>query len=211
MHEISRQLFKIAKLIYISQKQSKKDDRILREIGMLDKPWREIFFRWLNGRGDWNNAPFGDYLMKNQSLQREMKNKLDSITETFLHSNKNKQKIKTSFHMELDDNGYTTGYELLHGTTKYKDVSNHEQDFELNLELKKQIINKKTVIIGKAHCVWHDMIDANRQYLGEGELADAIKKFSKAKDYKISIPFDFYFEWKQDDNNGWKKQGYPWK
>ena len=39
-------------------------DITYREIGLLDNPWREIFLRWFDGKGDWENAPFGDYLMR---------------------------------------------------------------------------------------------------------------------------------------------------
>ena len=108
-----------------------------REIGLLDSPWKEIFFRWLDGKGDWENAPFGGYLMKNESLRKKLIIELDKMIDDYINTSKIEMKINTCFHMELDDNGYATGYGLLHGTTKYKGVSNNKQDFELNLELKK--------------------------------------------------------------------------
>ena len=219
--KVAKKLVEIAKILIAgkqtsesSQRNRRKRNRLditYREIGLLDNPWREIFLRWFDGKGDWENAPFGDYLMKNNSLRREIAVKLLPIISNFLKSTKSNQKIETSFHIELDDNGYTTGYELLHGTTKYKGVSNNKQDFELNLELKKQITDDRTVIIGKAHCVWHDIIDANRKYWGEGEVADTIKKYSNAKDYKIEIPFDFQFKIEQNHNKKWTRKGYPWE
>lgn len=63
-------------------------DITYREIGLLDNPWREIFLRWFDGKGDWENAPFGDYLMKNDSLRREIAVKLLPIISNFLKSAK---------------------------------------------------------------------------------------------------------------------------
>ena len=114
--------------------------------------------------------------------------------------------------MELDDNGYTTGYQLLHGTTKYNNIkTDHKQQLEINYELKRNTSSDKIIIIGRVLCIWHDIIDANKKYFGEHELAELIKKFSNAKDYKIHIPFYFSFQWKLKSNKQWEKTGYPWQ
>ena len=218
--KIAEELVKIAKLL-IAEKQSSETTRdrqrnrrernrfdiTYREIGFLDNPWREIFLRWFDGKGDWENAPFGKYLKDNKSLQRKLSVELDKIIGNFLKTGKMKLQTTTNFHVELDDNGYTNGYQLLHGTTKYnKTKTDHKQEFE------REVLNDGAVIIrGKVHCVWHDIIDANRKYFGEYEFAEFIKKLSKAKDYKISIPFDFQFTWKLNINNKYEKHGYPWE
>lgn len=193
-----------------NRKPRNKGDIVYREIGFLDNPWRDIFYRWFDGLGDWENAPFGDYLMKNESLRNKLITELNKNIDVFIKSGKEQDKIETYFHVELNDNGYFTGYQLLHGTTKYKGVKDHRQELELNLELKKETINGEIIIIGKAHCVWHDIIDANKNYFGEYEFAELLKRFSKAKDYKLGIPFDFEFKWKQDNHRKFDKEGYPW-
>ena len=192
------------------RKPRNKGDIVYKEIGFLDNPWRDIFYRWFDGLGDWKDAPFGAYLMKNESLRNKIIIELNSKVNDFLESKKEQDKIETCFHAELKDNGYFTGYQLLHGTTKYKGTKDHKQELELNLELKKKTINGEISIIGKAHCVWHDTIDANKNYFGEYEFAELLKKFTKAKDYKLGIPFDFEFKWKRDNHGKYDKEGYPW-
>lgn len=221
---VAKELVRIARELisedkhYIARSEKVKEGQkniILKYIKGLpdtDKEGAMILGRWLLGLGDWENAPFGDYLMKNESIRRKLVEKLDQIIEEELNAG-SFEHIKPQiepFHMETDENGYNTGYEYLHGTDKTVG------DFQMEVDLQRiprKGNNKPETIQISVKCVWNDKIDANRSYNGEGETADYIQKNGILPDnYVIRIPFEFKSFWiRRDREMSWEKKGYPWE
>ena len=151
-----------------------------------------IFKHWLYSEGDWTNAPFGDYLKKNESLKFLINSYIiGKLVPELLRSGDNEVHFNRHIPIELDDNGYDTGYGLLHGTDAT--VGN----FHLNGKLIK-VTDKE--IDGDFKFYWKDKIDPNPKYLWDTIKASGlhILTLGKPKDYTIRIPFESKFKIKKN-------------
>lgn len=144
----------------------------------------EIFSRWALGDGDWLDAPFGDYLMKSVSLQVELR---DKITEILNNSSHRRFSVNYTFHAELPDNGYKTGYELLHGTNA------RVGDFKIIGEITKK---SQQCYFCSLTYQWNDVIDHNPKYFEDiiYNLAGRAAFSFAPRDYTIKISFRSEFE-----------------
>lgn len=201
----------IARSTKVKEGQKEIIKQFVRGLPDTDKEGAIILTRWLSGIGDWENAPLGDYLMKDEFLRKQLAEKLDKIIEEFNSGSSENMAIQVpAFNIEVGKNGYNTGYQYLHGT----DMS--VGGFQMEVELKKiprKGTNKPESIQIKVKCVWNDIIDANGSYSGEKEIADFVKEMLiLPKDFIIRIPFKFETFWiKRDGSGSWEKKGYPWE
>lgn len=193
---IAKELVRIAKTLVTQKKTNKIQENaqiaILNELDsqhfFKDKEGRAIFERWLTGKGDWFKAPFGDYLMKNDSLKTLMDSYiLYTLIPEFLKSGENEASVNKSIPIELDDNGYDTGYGLLHGTNA--SVGN----FQLHGKLTKFSDNE---INGDFKFWWCDKIDPNPKYLMDiiKSVGLHIMTLGSPEDYVITIKFESKFK-----------------
>ena len=122
-----------------------------------DREGFSIFVRWVMGEGDWLDAPFGDYLKKNVDLQVKTRDliisKIKAIDKLFLVGSY--MRLDETDAIVLSDNGYSTGYELLHGTNwtvgGYRWFG--------------QIYRRSQICFdGDLQYIWNDIIDPNFGY-----------------------------------------------
>ena len=116
-----------------------------------------IFERWALGKGDWLNAPFGDYLKKSIDLQAEMRErlakKIDEVNKLVPPGEYVTVFKEDSF--VLSDNRYRTGYELLHGTNWTVG----------GFRWYGQLYKKSPICFeGDINYEWNDIIDPNYDY-----------------------------------------------
>jgi len=140
-----------------------------------DEEGYQIFDRWFTGKGDWPDAPFGDYLMKSRDLQVRVGEEIKIYLDDLFNSAKCCKDYKGVISVELSDNGYKTGYELLHGTNK------KAGDFQIE----GKICKRDEGFYGKFSYTWNDIIDPNGSYFLDNILSVGAKIFSlgRAKDY----------------------------
>jgi len=153
-----------------------------------DKEGRMIFQHWLNAEGDWPNAPFGEYLMRNNGLKIQIENYIiGKLIPELLESGKNNVRFNRHIPIELDDNGYDTGYGLLHGTNA------EFGDCHLIGTLTKRGEYK---IDGDFKYYWKDKIDPNPDYFWDIAKSAGLQilTLGKPKDYTIRIPFESKFK-----------------
>ena len=194
--KIAKELVRIAKTLVKQKKTNRMQENaqiaILNELDsqqfFKDKEGRAIFEHWLTGKGDWFKAPFGEYLKKNESLKTLIDSYiLYELIPEFLKNEENEALFNKSIPIELDDNGYDTGYGLLHGT----DAS--AGGFQLHGKLTKVSDNE---INGDFKFWWCDKIDPNPSYLMDiiKSVGLHILTIGSPKDYVITIPFKSKFK-----------------
>ena len=168
-----------------------------------DKEGRMIFKHWLNAEGDWTNAPFGEYLKKNKSLKTLVDSYIIfTLIPELIKSGKNEKSFNRHIPIELDDNGYTTGYGLLHGT------ESTAGGFHLHGTLTKVTNNE---IDGDFKFYWKDKIDPNPKYVLDiiTSYGLNIVTLGKPKNYTIRIPFDSQFKAIKNKNHWILTGGFP--
>jgi RHS repeat-associated protein len=137
--------------------------------------WGEIFFHWLFGKGEelcLDHKDWADYMNSNTKLQEQINEKLRE------QINNGSSDFEFTFHGEIE-NGYSTGYELLHGSnSKVGDVT-LSGSISYNKELDKHDVNYTVQ--------WNDIIDPNGNYEKDIIYAERLKKIFNPKDYIIRI------------------------
>ena len=161
-----------------------------------------IFTRWALGSGDWFNAPFGDYLKQNKSLNIQLRefmakefNKLKHVPTGYVYE------LIGSTAFELGS-GYTTGYQLLNGTNKQVG----------GFMYKGSIIKRGDCCFdGDFVYVWNDIIDANFSYPSDILASVLMRPYLGfyPRDYTISINFDGKFKAKLNSYGYYDFEGYP--
>jgi hypothetical protein len=145
---------------------------------LFDTRGEELLSRWLNGSQKTlttKNGVWGDYLFANKALRRQI---LDQLISDATKRNQSGD-VFIVFHAEIE-NGYTTGYEMLHGTNR--DVG----DFT--------VIGTATVY--KDHTVynvsltWNDKIDPNFQYSNDKKYSDWAHIFYSPKNYTVHLSWN---------------------
>ncbi|HPB94222.1 MAG TPA: RHS repeat-associated core domain-containing protein [Anaerohalosphaeraceae bacterium] len=149
---------------------------------LFDDKGRIILDHWLNGSGDelvFNDGDWGEYMMNNQLLSPVLCTRLqdDVLSRTASGT------INQTF-QAIIENGYLTGYEMLHGTNEWVGGFN--------------ITGSATVIKDSTGCcniidysltyTWNDIIDPEPDtYPGDTILSWILHLFYDPADYTIRI------------------------
>jgi len=110
--------------------------------------------------------------------------------------------MNITFHAEIE-NGYSTGYEMLHGTHR------GEGDFQIRGRATLTPDGRNNNIHYELRYSWNDRIDKNAKYSGDNFFAGILHFFYDPKDYAIHI------HWKADsdvtvcDGKIIRSNGYP--
>ncbi len=182
------------------------DPEVRRRIAALTTVFEDrqgilIFLRWALALGDWHDAPFGNYLKHNRNLNIKLR---EFWSNEFIRRNTmpiGYQIISGSFYAAME-NGYTTGYKLLHG------VNMDEGGLEYHGILTKTAPN---CFSGDFSYTWHDKIDPNFGERGDLIITPIVLGFLayKPKDYVISINFSGQFKAKLIRGGFYDFEGYP--
>ncbi len=167
-----------------------------------DEEGHQIFHRWAAGLGNWEDAPFGEYLMKSNPLKGILQEKVIDLFKNYDGQVDEKRHYDETFHVELPDNGYRTGYELLHGTNA------SVGDFKM----KGNLVKKGAMCFdGIFQYTWNDVIDPNPQYKMDMFLYYCSKIFfaGKPKNYTIRINFSSKFHAQKKYSFYWRINGFP--
>ena len=175
---------------YSPDEEKMRRERLLNQLRnlFLDEEGFQIFSRWVRGEGAWLDAPFGNYLMKSPTI----KNEVQDVLEDELEKNKNIRNnsyfnIRKSIDIVLPDNGYNTGYQLLHGTNRTVG------GFKIAGKILKRTRN---CFSGEMRYSWNDIIDPNPKYIKDIILyiGAQILFSGSPRDYVIRIPFNAKFD-----------------
>ena len=144
-------------------------------MSLFDERGRELLGRWLNGSGKpliTKNGVWGDYLFANELLREQIMEqlKLDAGDRT------ESGWMSVKFHAEIE-NGYNTGYEMLHGT------DSRVGDF---------LIQGKVTVSSKYNIynitlTWNDTIDPNGTYSEDKVLSGWLRHLYNPKDYVVHL------------------------
>ena len=142
----------------------------------MDERGTELLGRWLNGSGEplyVEGGNWGNYMKDNELLDAQIKQvleedaKMRSAGGAFSY---------TGF-AEIE-NGYITGYEMLHGT--HAGVGGFTMNGTVTM------VNASTVEY-KLTLAWHDVIDPNPIYAKDVTAANILEMFYSPKDYEVHI------------------------
>ena len=150
-----------------------------------DTEGRTILLWWLFFRGaDFiaHNGPYGDYLKKNKTLTRKVKDLILPLGNELLPGESLDVEISTS--MEIENGEDIIGYQYLHGTNA--DVGG----FRINGTVSKTSVGD---IVYSLTYEWNDKIDPNFTYDSDRKKVEFAEKwipFAKPTDYYIRISWD---------------------
>jgi RHS repeat-associated protein len=147
----------------------------------FDERGCELLGRWLSGEGamdkDYflNDPVWGQYMRDNALLTSQIMKqlKVDAIERS------SSGKIHLRIHGEIE-NGYSTGYEMLHGTNSTLG----------GLTIAGSVDYFKDKAVYHVHMTWHDIIDPNKTYAEDIKLANLLNVFYNPKDYNVHISWD---------------------
>ena len=145
-------------------------------LGGLDERGAELFYRWLNGTGEdlfTNGGVWGEYMSSNYTLKNQVDIALYGENATRQQSGF----VNFSIHAEIE-NGYTTGYQMLHGTNSYLG--------DLTIQGFADVISP-TQTSYNVLVTWNDRIDPNNRYFGDVVRAGILNTFFSPADYNVHI------------------------
>ncbi|MPN19253.1 hypothetical protein SDC9_166620 [bioreactor metagenome] len=157
------------------------------------------------GLGDWLDAPFGDYLKADTTLNKEIR---ELMVQEFVKLNDKPigytHQVSEIADVSLLLSGYTTGYSLLHGTERTVGGFAYQGTI---------IKRGPRCYDGDMTFIWNDKIDPNHIYILDS-IFSAGAKMAFAfmpKDYIIRIKFNgtFQAEITADSNGYFHFTGYP--
>ncbi|WP_170234792.1 hypothetical protein, partial [Chryseobacterium hagamense] len=146
---------------------------------IFDKKGEELMNHWLGGSGKNLNFSYdkswSDYMKGNEILS----DRLQRIARARSYSMNSEGKTKYSetsgnFHFEID-NGYNTGYKMLHGTNYLSYVANGRYD------------KSSDSYIFKFNLKWTDQINHNSSVTADKWFNYIARKVGHPKDYWITI------------------------
>ncbi|WP_042720373.1 RHS repeat-associated core domain-containing protein [Flavobacterium sp. B17] len=158
--------------------------------GLFDARGQELLSHWLNGSGKnltYKNGKWGEYMKANEKLNKFLYTVAFTQSRGMLDNGiKSKSYESGNTHFDIE-NGYNTGYEMLHGTNyfSYAFTSNYNESddtYTVNMNVK-----------------WFDKIDANAKYVDDKFLSGSLNAFYNPKDYYISISWYQVFVIKAED------------
>ncbi|MBP1223633.1 hypothetical protein [Flavobacterium sp. 1355] len=146
---------------------------------LFDARGYELFSHWTNGTGrdlNYNEGYWGEYMRDNDIINELLISSSNGIANEMIEKHLNTITKKSSnFHVEIQD-GYFSGYEILHGTLYF------------SYEVTGKYNSKNETFTFDYSLKWRDRINPNK-YSGDNVYADYYK--GSAKDYDITI------RWKQ--------------
>lgn len=138
----------------------------------------ELLSRWLNGSGKplvVKNGAWGDYMLNNRLLRDQ----INAVLKTDASTRTESGGINETFHAEIE-NGYMTGYEILHGTVGVLG------DFSISGSV--QVGKNKNIYT--ITLTWNDIIDPNPTYDSDVTYKNFLTQFYTPKDYTVQISWD---------------------
>ena len=171
-------------------------------LSLLDERGKELLNHWLEGSEEMlvlKDQSWKSYMMANTELPWQLRSRLRSDA----RSRTNSGPINFRF-QALIENGYTTGYELLHGTDAAVG------DFH---------ITGRAVVAGKGtdrldityelQYRWNDIIDPNPDYRLDTILASVLEWFYDPGDYVVRVIWDANSSVTVCDGQIQEERGYP--
>ena len=157
-------------------------------VGVLgDEQGQIILDHWLEGSGSpmiipETDSSWSSYMKANNLLRYRISEELQKdVFNRTTSGNLNK-----NIHVEIQ-NGYTTGYEYLHGTNGGLDING-------TVEVRSTSISngslRKIELIYDIKFTWNDIIDPNEQYEKDRLLSLGAEWFYNPKDYIIKISWN---------------------
>ena len=157
-------------------------------VGILgDKQGQIILDHWLEGSGTpmiipETDSSWSNYMRANNLLRYRISTELQKdVFNRTTSGNLNK-----NIYVEIQ-NGYTTGYEYLHGTNGGLDING-------TVEVRSTPISngslRKIELIYDIRFTWNDIIDPNEQYEKDRLLSLGAEWLYNPKDYIIKISWD---------------------
>ena len=149
-------------------------------LSMFDERGKDLFYHWLNGtksKFTKTDGVWGDYMKDNELLRDQLKAKIlsDAASRTSSGS------INETFHAEIE-NGYSTGYEMLHGT------HSGLGDFQMSGEVAVSgAAPNQKIEYQNIKYTWNDKIDPNSTYWSDVALSWTIELFYSPADYEIEL------------------------
>ncbi|WP_428232718.1 RHS repeat domain-containing protein [Flavobacterium sp.] len=149
---------------------------------LFDARGQELLSHWLSGSGRdlvLDNDAWQDYMKENDILNDEIiRNAFEIASGMSIDKKKKTSAESGNYHVDIED-GYFTGYQMLHGTNffSYGVVGKYDKKtdtYTFNFNLK-----------------WFDTIDPNHNYPLDSALNDALNKMYSPVDYNVAI------KWKQ--------------
>jgi len=156
----------------------------------------------LNGSGEdlvRENGNWGRYMMDNTLLPPQLVAQLEKDAK----ARKASGPVNITFHAEIE-NGYLTGYEMLHGTHR------GEGDFQIRGKATVAPATGGQKIHYELRYSWNDRIDKNAQYAGDNLFAGILRFFYDPKDYAIHIHWDAPSDVTVCNGKITESSGYPW-
>ena len=159
-------------------------------VGMIgDYQGRVILDHWLEGTGSplifgTGDATWANYMRANSTLRRQIDNKLTQDAK----DRTSEGTINENFHAVIE-NGYTTGYEYLHGTNGGLDVRGDISAIESTYGS-----YRKIELIYDVTMTWNDIIDPNEAYERDRILAAGAQWIYNPQDYFIKISWKDQFK-----------------
>ncbi len=154
-------------------------------LSMFDERGRELLGRWLNGRGTplvVKNGVWGEYMKQNELLKEQILEKLQDDAIQRVNTGVLSY-INLTFHAVIE-NGYSTGYEMLHGSNPA--VGDFHLGGYVNV-LEGKVVYNLTL-------TWNDIIDPNPKYDLDTESSDWLKYLYSPKDYTVQISWNQIFQ-----------------
>ncbi len=171
-------------------------------LSIFDERGEELLGRWLDGSQQTlnvSNGNWGRYMMANKLLRPQVGRKLE-MDAKFRKSSGN---IKWRPFSAVIENGYTTGYEMLHGTN----AAVGDFEMEATATVTKDPLGNK--IKYKVKYTWNDIIDPNPQYGLDMFFAGALELFYSPADYIVHISWNADCEIIACNYKIISKKGYP--
>jgi RHS repeat-associated protein len=154
---------------------------------VFDARGQELLSHWLNGSGknlELSGDNWQEYMKENGILSEQIEGKLLSYLSGIREMLKTKGKPSTidlKFHGEIE-NGYFTGYEMLHGSNSKLGDTQIKGTVEYN--------SKTSQFDFNIQVIWNDKIDPNASYDEDVMLNNLLNVFYTPKDYNVKIKWN---------------------
>jgi RHS repeat-associated protein len=170
---------------------------------LFDSRGYELFTHWVDGSGHpivADGGCWGEYMQDNSLLAPQIAAQLESDA----HARSTSGDVDISFSATIE-NGYSTGYEMLHGTNGGLTMTGHAT---VTPGLHKGI----RIITYDVMLMWNDVIDPNAKYPMDTFLAGCIKSVTNPKDYFVHLSWHTSTTMIINENGKIvHKYGYPYK
>lgn len=148
-----------------------------------DSEGKYLFERWLGGDGssfNMNGQSWGGYLDSHSTITSTLNKKIEDDAKTRAASGE----IDLKFQMTLPDNGYRTGYELLHGT------NNDVGGFTIKGNVSVSDIGNTRTLTYTVVNTWNDIIDPNPTYIMDTVYSIGLNWIFSPQDYQTHLSWE---------------------